>query len=60
MIFGILGMGCDFCWADCLSQDLQDFGDGQDGRRGVGELPILFFYSDSFSRQAVSPISSIS
>ena len=57
-------MGCDCCLADCLNQDLQDFGifgmagtplalersygclnfdfwdfgDGQDGRRGVGEL----------------------
>ena len=35
VIFGILGMGCDFCWADCLKQDLQDLGgfSGWEGRR---------------------------
>ena len=44
----------------CLNFDFWDYGDEQDGRRRVGELPILFFYSDSFSWQAVSPISSIS
>ena len=55
MIFGIMGMGvgmgCDFCWADCLSQDLQDFGDEGMGRmageglancRSSSFIPIRF------------------
>ena len=51
MIFGIMGMGCDFCWADCLNQDLQDFGDEGMGRmageglancRSSSFIPIRF------------------